>query len=196
MRRPRYRARPSAAGNRSGSPRRAGHGRSADRKNCTTCSSRAASARLGEWCDVEQAFQERFVREVRQQCAVPGDQQLAGVLGREDAGGHLTFEVVGGEVEHRAEHAGEVDREVLAAVDRLATDHPDVVRVVGEEPEARPKHQFDLVPATLRCSDRRGEPVEPVAQEQLEHLLVQRLLRRRSGAADSGGGYRHRLRCR
>src|SRR5690606_10995458 len=75
----------------------------------------------GERCDVEQTLEERLVGEVAEQRSVPRDEELSSVLALERAGLHLTVEVVGREVEHRAQRAGEVDREVLSAVDRFAT---------------------------------------------------------------------------
>ena len=66
---------------------------------------------------------------------------------------------------------------MLAAVDRLAPDETDVARVVGEEREPGPEYQLDLVPPLFGSGDRPGQPVEPVGEEVLEDLLVQRLFR-------------------
>ena len=74
------------------------------------------------------------------QRAVPGEEQFGGVVGTEHAGIHLPLEEQHGPIEHRPQHGGEVDAEVCAAVERLATHEAHVVGVVGEEVEPRVEH--------------------------------------------------------
>jgi len=51
--------------------------------------------------------------------------------------------------------------------------------VVGEEVEPGTDDQFDLGPAAFGDIDRLGEPLEPIAEQPLEHLVVQGLFGRK-----------------
>ncbi|MFM2077395.1 MAG: hypothetical protein RJA49_1285, partial [Actinomycetota bacterium] len=91
---------------------------------------------------------------------------------------HLPLEELDGAVEHRPQHGSEVDAEVGTAVQRLPAHQAHVVRVVGEEPEAGLDDHLHLLPTDLGCRDHHVEALEPVAQQLLEHLAVQRVLGR------------------
>ena len=65
-----------------------------------------------------------------------------------------------------------------AAVDCLPADQADVGGVVDEVPEAGAQDQLDLGPAALFDRHRCVETAEPVRQQALEHLAVERLLGR------------------
>ena len=131
MRRPRYRSRRAVY--RQSEPRYDGQQCGAEELHDVLSRARSASSESGATSSSpsRNGSSEKYA----EQCAVSGDQELAGVLRCERTVGHLAVEVIGGEVEHRPQHAGEVDREVLTTVDRLAADHADVARVVGEEPK-------------------------------------------------------------
>ena len=63
------------------------------------------------------------------------------------------------------------------AVERLAPYEAHVVRVLGKEVEPGTHHQFHLRPAAIGDADRIDQTVEPVLEQALEDLLVQRVLR-------------------
>ena len=131
-------------------------------------------------------------REVAQHRAVPGQQQLLGIVLAEDAGLHLRLEVGDAAVPHRPHDGGEVDAEVGPGVDRLAAHQAHVFVVVGEEVETGADDQLDLRPAGLRLSMAPAKTLEPVAEQPLEDLVVQRFLGRevvqQAGPADADAG--------
>ena len=65
---------------------------------------------------------------------------------------------------------------MAASVDGRPADEADVVGVVGEVVEPGLEDQLDLHPPLLGRFDGDDEAAEPVRQEALEHLAVQRLL--------------------
>ena len=81
---------------------------------------------------------------------------------------------------------------MAAAVDRLPAHEPHVGRVVDEELEPGPQDELDLGQPRSVGGDGGVEAAEPVRQQALEDLAVQRLLGRevvqQAGPADADAG--------
>ena len=162
-------------------------------KKARTWSRRCSRAPRVERVDVEQPAEERGVGEVAEQGAVPGDQQLLGVLLAERA----RRPSPGGSSRRRGRTSAAARRPGRcrggAAVDRLPAHEADVGRVVGEV--TRSRRAARARPCSQPCSSEAtaaSSAAEPVRQQALEHLAVQRLLRRevvqQAGPADADAG--------
>src|SRR5262249_8119950 len=97
-----------------------------------------------------------------------------------------------GAVEERTQRRTEVDAEMAFTVERLASHDAHEVGVLPEEVERHVEHEVDLLPAATIAARGLLDLREPVGERALEHLAVQRLLRRevvqeaRASDADTG----------
>ena len=98
------------------------------------------------------------------------------VLAAEHAGIHLALEERHGLVEHRPQHCGQIDAQMDASIESLATHQAHIVRVVGKQVEAGADDQLHLPLTGLRRGHGRGETFEPVAQQVFEDFPVQHIL--------------------
>ena len=124
----------------------------------------------------QQRRDQRCVREVREDGAVPGEEQLRRVEAPEPSGVHLGFEPAAALLEQRTERAAELLGEDRTAVERFPSCEADEVGMLLEELERGSEHALDLGPALLDVEGRLVDELEPPPERVEHHGAVQRVL--------------------